>query len=491
MIRNFLSVGEFKKVDQNQKQHLKEFTSTEMQDSTRGFAKSVMAGKCSTKKKIPTKMIFFSLNKGDTMSQPDQHEPHLNHPLFKNAVELVMESGKLINGDPNVLARLTRPKRCIVVSVPVRMEDYSVKVFTGYRVQYNSTLGPYKGGVRYHQDVNLGEVVGLASLMTFKNSVLGLPLGGGKGGITVDPGKLTRTEKQNLTRRYTSEIGPFIGPTKDIPAPDVGTDPQTMAWMMDTYSQEHGYFQPGVVTGKPVEIGGSLGRAGATGLGVVYVAEKSFEKMGKSLKGARIAIQGFGNVGSHAAQYAYERGAKIIAVSDVSGGIYKDSGLNIPEILAHVKDKKLLSEYTGAEKVSNENLLLLDCDALFPCALEGVIDQNNASKVRAKIIVEGANGPLTNEATRILNEKGVFIAPDIIANGGGVIVSYFEWVQDIMSFFWDEDEINKRLHGIITKAFDKAFAMASEKKVDMRRAAMAVSVQRLQNAMLLRGLYPR
>jgi len=418
-------------------------------------------------------------------------EEHLRHPLFLNALESIEEGGKLINADNNIVARLKRPKRCIVVSVPIRMDDYNVRVFTGYRVQYNSTLGPYKGGIRYHQNVNMGEVVGLAALMMIKNSVMGLPYGGGKGGITVDPTKLSRTEKQNLTRRFTSEIGPFIGPTKDIPAPDVGTDAQTMAWMMDTYSQESGYTQSGVVTGKPIEIGGSLGRVGATGLGVVFVAERAMEKLGRSMKGARIVIQGFGNVGSHAALYASDRGAKIIAISDVTGAYFNGDGFNVRELIEYNQKNGNLGGFPKGQKMSNEELLLLECDALMPCALEGVIDGHNADKIKAKMIVEGANGPVTNEATKILHKKGIFIAPDIIANGGGVVVSYFEWVQDTMSFFWDEEEINERLRKIIIKAFDKAYTMAQEKNVDMRQAAMAVSVDRLQKAMLLRGLYPR
>ncbi|WP_413585248.1 Glu/Leu/Phe/Val family dehydrogenase [Bdellovibrio sp. HCB274] len=419
-------------------------------------------------------------------------EPLYDGPLFRNAIQTLDESAKIINCDPNVLERLKRPRRCITVSVPVRMDDYSVKVFTGYRVQYSPTLGPYKGGIRYHQNVDLQEVVGLAALMTFKNSVLGLPLGGAKGGITVDPTKLSRTEKQNLTRRYASEIGPFVGPTKDIPAPDVGTDPQTMAWFMDTYSQEQGGFaQPGVVTGKPVEIGGSLGRNHATGLGVVYVAEKAFEVCKMNMKGSTIAIQGFGNVGSFAAKFAHDRGARIVAVSDVSGGIFNGDGLDIPEVLEYIKAHKFLKGYPKATPISNEDLLEVKCDALFPCALENQIDTHNAEKIQAKIIVEGANGPITNAATKILSKRGVFIAPDVIANGGGVIVSYFEWVQDTMALFWDEDEVNSKLKVLITKAFDKGYAMAQEKNVDMRSAAMAVSVQRLEKAMLLRGLYPR
>jgi glutamate dehydrogenase (NAD(P)+) len=419
-------------------------------------------------------------------------EAHLDGPLFKNALQTIEEAAKLINCDPNVLERLKKPRRCVTVSIPVRMDDYSVKVFTGYRVQYNATLGPYKGGIRFHQNVDLPEVVGLAALMTFKNSVLGLPLGGAKGGVCVDPNVLSRTEKQNLTRRYASEISSFIGPTKDIPAPDVGTDPQTMAWFMDTYSQEQGgYAQPGVVTGKPVEIGGSLGRNHATGLGVVYVAEKAFEKMGTKMAGSTIAIQGFGNVGSFAALFSHQRGAKVVAISDVSGAIFNGDGLNIPEIMEYIKTNKVLKGYPKATSLTNEELLMLKVDALFPCALEGQIDVHNAENVKAKLIVEGANGPVSANATKMLHKKGVFIVPDVIANGGGVIVSYFEWVQDIMSLFWDEEEVNNRLKTIIHRAFDVGYKFTEEKNVDMRSAAMAVSVQRLEKAMLLRGLYPR
>jgi glutamate dehydrogenase (NAD(P)+) len=418
-------------------------------------------------------------------------EPHLDGPLFRNAIQSLEEAGKIINCDANVMERLKRPKRTIIVSVPVRMDDKTVKVFTGYRAQYSSTLGPYKGGIRYHQNVDLSEVVGLAALMTFKNSVLGLPYGGGKGGVTVDPNLLSRTEKQNLTRRFTSEIGPFIGPSKDIPAPDVGTDAQTMAWMMDTYSQETGFAQPGVVTGKPVEIGGSVGRNGATGLGVVYVLERALETLGKSMKGTTVAIQGFGNVGSHAAQYAFERGAKVMAVSDVSGGIFNGDGLNIPEVMEYIKTNKVLKGYPKAQPIGNSELLLLNVDALLPCALEGQIDLTNAEKVKAKMIVEGANGPVTIDATKVLHQRGIYVVPDIVANGGGVIVSYFEWVQDIMSFFWEENEINNKLKTMIVRAFDNSYKLHKDKNIDMRSAAMAVAVQRLEKAMLLRGLYPR
>lgn len=419
-------------------------------------------------------------------------EAHLNGPLFLNALKNFDEAAKVINCDPNIAERLRRPRRCLTVSVPVRMDDHSVKVFTGYRVQYNSTLGPYKGGIRYHHAVDLAEVVGLAALMTFKNSVLGLPLGGGKGGVCVDPTQLSRTEKQNLTRRYTSEISSFIGPTKDIPAPDVGTDPQTMAWFMDTYSHEQGGFaQPGVVTGKPVEIGGSLGRNHATGLGVIYVCERAMEMNQMKMSGSRIAIQGFGNVGSFAAKFAFERGARIVAVSDVTGGIFNGDGLNIPDVMEYVKQNKGVKGYPKASAITNEQLLEVDCDALLPCALENQIDTHNAERIKAKLIVEGANGPITNAATKILDKRGIFIAPDVIANGGGVIVSYFEWVQDTTSFFWDEAEVDSKLKGIILKAFDNVYKFKTEKNIDMRTAAMAASISRLEKAMLLRGLYPR
>ncbi|AGH94895.1 Glu/Leu/Phe/Val family dehydrogenase [Pseudobdellovibrio exovorus] len=421
-----------------------------------------------------------------------QAEAHLHGPLFQNAIQTFNEAAAVIKCDPNIAERLRRPRRCLTVSIPVRMDDQSVKVFTGYRVQYNSTLGPYKGGIRYHHNVDLAEVVGLAALMTFKNSVLGLPLGGAKGGICVDPTKLSRAEKQGLTRRYTSEIAAFVGPTKDIPAPDVGTDPQTMAWFMDTYSQEQGGFaQPGVVTGKPVEIGGSLGRNHATGLGVVYVCERALEVNQMKMSGSRIAVQGFGNVGSFAAKFAFERGARVVAVSDVSGGIFNGDGLNIPQVIEHVKKTGFVKGFQGSQAITNEELLEVDCDALLPCALEGQIDVHNAERIKAKIIVEGANGPVTVEATKIMVQNGKFIAPDVISNGGGVIVSYFEWVQDIMSFFWDEADVDLKLKSVILKAFDSVYKMRQEKQIDMRTAAMATAISRLEKAMLLRGLYPR
>lgn len=411
--------------------------------------------------------------------------------LFKNTVKALEDAANVVNCDPNVLERLKKPRRCVIVSIPVRMDDYRVKVFTGYRVQYSSTLGPFKGGIRYHESVDISEVAALAALMTFKCSLLNLPLGGAKGGVKVDPTQLSRTEKQNLTRRFTSELGPFIGPSKDIPAPDMGTDAQTMAWMMDTFSQEEGFAQPGVVTGKPIEIGGSYGRVGATGLGVVFSAEKACEKMKMKLSETTFVVQGFGNVGQHAALYAFQRGAKILAVSDVSGAIHDPKGLNIPDVIHFINEHKVLKGYPKAEPINNDQLLALKCDVLAPCALDGVINEGNVNSVQAKIIVEGANGPVSMEASKILHEKDIVAIPDILANGGGVIVSYFEWVQGLQYYFWDEEQVNSKMREVITNAFDKVWDLKVEKKVDMRTAAMASAVRRLERAMLLRGLYPR
>ncbi|OQW48456.1 MAG: glutamate dehydrogenase [Proteobacteria bacterium SG_bin7] len=412
-------------------------------------------------------------------------------PFYENVIRNIETAGKVANIDPNILERLKTPRRSICVSIPVRMDDYSVKVFQGYRVQHNQTLGPFKGGIRFHPDVNLSEVAALSALMTFKNSLLQLPLGGAKGGVTVDPTKLSRTELQNLTRRMTSEFAPFIGPTKDIPAPDVGTNPRIMAWLMDTYSQQQGYAIPGVVTGKPVEIGGSVGRESATGKGVVYVAFEIAKRKNIPLSGATMAIQGFGNVGSYAALTASNMGAKIVAVSDVGGAIYNPEGFKIVDLIDYIKKQNPIQNFPGSQKISNNDLLELPVDFLLPCALENQITEKNADRIRAKIIVEGANGPTTPAATQILHKRGVTVVPDVLANGGGVIVSYFEWVQDIASYFWDEDEVDRKLRTALVKAFELAWAMTSEKNVDMRTGAMAVALKRLETAMLLRGLYPR
>lgn len=407
--------------------------------------------------------------------------------LYQNTMKIVEDAGKLVSLSPNVLERLKFPRRTLVVAIPVKMDDGRVKVFTGYRVQHNQTLGPFKGGIRYHHQVDLSEVAALASLMTFKNSLMGLPLGGAKGGVQVDPNKLSKAELENLTRRFTSEISPFIGPDKDIPAPDVGTDSQTMAWMLDTYSLESGYSQTGVVTGKPVEIGGSLGREAATGLGVIYATEKALEKLNKRISESTIAIQGFGKVGMYAAIEGYAKGARVVAVSDVSGALYNERGINIAELVRYVKEKKVVKDFPEATHISNEELLTLPCDVLAPCALEGVIHKGNAALVRAKVIVEGANGPTTREADEILDAKNVMVVPDILANGGGVVVSYFEWVQDISWLFWTEDEVRNKLREIIYKAFDQVWQFSEKHSANMRTSAMSTSLVRLERAMKLRG----
>jgi glutamate dehydrogenase (NAD(P)+) len=407
--------------------------------------------------------------------------------LYQNTIKIMEDAGKLVQLSPNTLERLKYPRRTIIVAVPVKMDDGRVKVFPGYRVQHNQTLGPFKGGIRYHHQVDLSEVAALASLMTFKNSLMGLPLGGAKGGVQVDPNKLSKSEIETLTRRFTSEISPFIGPDKDIPAPDVGTDSQTMAWMLDTFSLESGFSQTGVVTGKPIEIGGSMGREAATGLGVIYATEKALEKANKRISEATIAIQGFGKVGMYAAIEGYAKGARVVAVSDVSGGLYNERGINIAELARYVKEKKVVKDFPDAQHISNEDLLATPCDVLAPCALEGVIHKGNAKDVKAKIIVEGANGPTTREADEILDSKGVIVVPDILANGGGVVVSYFEWVQDISWLFWNEDEVRNRLREIIYKAFDKCWQFSDGNKVNMRTSAMGTSLLRLERAMKLRG----
>lgn len=407
--------------------------------------------------------------------------------LYRNTLKTLEYAGHLVNLNKTALERLKTPRRAIVVSVPVKMDDGSVQIFPGYRVQHNQALGPFKGGIRYHETVNLSEVAALSMLMTFKNSLLGLPLGGAKGGVQVDPTKLSNYELEHLTRRFTSEIGPFIGPDKDIPAPDVGTSSQTMAWMLDTFSMESGYSQTGVVTGKPLEIGGSQGRDAATGLGVVYIIEKVLDKLNQKISESRLAVQGFGKVGMYAALEAYNLGAKVVAVSDVSGGLYHPEGLKIPELVEYMQTHKVLKGYPKAEAISNEDLLELDVDVLAPCALDGVINSTNVDKIKARVIVEGANGPVTVNASNELTKKGTVIVPDILANGGGVVVSYFEWVQDIVWLFWSEDEVRNKLRTIMYRSFDTVWDFSKEKNENMRSSAMGVSLLRLEKAMKLRG----
>lgn len=412
-------------------------------------------------------------------------------PFFQDSFSQLESAGGIMNMDPNVLERLKYPKRALQVSVPVRLDDGTVKVFEGYRVQHSLTLGPGKGGVRYHPHVSLSETAALAMLMTFKNSLVGLPLGGAKGGIKCDPNDLSRAELQAMTRRYTTEIGMIIGPEKDIPAPDIGTDGQTMAWMMDTFSQLSGYAVPGVVTGKPIAVGGSLGRAESTGKGLAYCVNFAYEHLGKKIdKTTTVAIHGFGKVGIPAAQDLYNQGAKILAVSDYTGGVYAKNGLNIPSVVEWIKQNRVLKGYPEADFISNDELLALDVDVLAPAAIDGVITKDNMHTIKARMIAEGANGPLTKEAVDYLSDKGVFIIPDILCNSGGVIVSYFEWVQGIASFFWDLDTVNSKLHGVMKQAFDRVIHTQKKYKCNMKQAAFIASLDRLQGAMRLRGMWP-
>lgn len=412
-------------------------------------------------------------------------------PFFQDAFAQLEEAAAIMKMDPNVLERLKYPKRALQVSVPIRLDDGTVKVFEGYRVQHNMTLGPGKGGIRYHHHVSLSETAALAMLMTFKCALVGLPLGGAKGGIKVNPADLSRSELQALTRRYTTEIAMIIGPDKDVPAPDIGTDSQTMAWFMDTYSQLNGYTIPGVVTGKPIAIGGSLGRAESTGKGVVYCINFAYEKMNKKIdKATTVAIHGFGKVGIPAAIDLHHQDAKIVAISDVSGAIYDDKGLNIPSCVEWVQQRKLLKDMPGVKHITNEELLELDVDILIPAAIDGVVTEANAHKVKAKIIAEGANGPLTKEAVDIITARGGFIIPDILCNAGGVIVSYFEWVQGLQMFFWDLETVNKKLHDIMKQAFDKVYTSHQVYKCNMKSAALITALSRLEGAMKLRGMFP-
>lgn len=412
-------------------------------------------------------------------------------PLFKDAFEQLEAAAATMDLDPNILDRLKYPKRALQVAVPIRLDDGTVKTFQGFRVQHNMTIGPGKGGIRFHPKVDLSETAALAMLMTFKCALVGLPLGGAKGGIQVDPNDLSRQELQALTRRYATEINMIIGPNIDIPAPDIGTDGQTMAWFMDTYSQLKGYTVPGVVTGKPIGIGGSLGREAATGKGVAYCVNFACNKLKRQVSGSTVAIHGFGKVGAPAAEDLAEQGAKVVAISDVSGAIYNPEGLDIPACVDWVKRRNFLKDMEGSHKViSNEELLSLDVDILIPAAIDGVVTGDNCKQVKAKIIAEGANGPLTKDAIEYLTDQGAFIIPDILCNAGGVIVSYFEWVQGLQNFFWDLERINKTLHDILEEAFKVVVDASEQYNVDMKKAAMIGALHRLSKAMRLRGLFP-
>ena len=400
------------------------------------------------------------------------------------------EVAKEINLDENIHQILRHPKRCLTVSIPIQMDNGKIKVFTGFRVQHNVTRGPAKGGIRYHPSVTLDETKALAMLMTWKCAVVNLPYGGAKGGVICEPRKLSLQEVERLTRRYTSEIISFIGPERDIPAPDVNTNPQVMAWIMDTYSMDVGYSVPGVVTGKPISIGGSLGRNTATARGVMFVLMNAAKRLKLDLFEKTTAIQGYGNVGGNVAHLLSEEGYKIIAVSDVEGGIYNPKGLDPIKVSLALKESGSVVGFKDADKITNQELLAVDCDVLVPAALENQIDEDNANKIKAKLIVEAANGPITPQADKILEEKGIFIIPDILANAGGVTVSYFEWVQGLQAYFWTEREVNLKLRDIMQKASDNVHRVSEERKVTMRKAAYILAVERVAEATRVRGLYP-
>jgi glutamate dehydrogenase (NAD(P)+) len=417
--------------------------------------------------------------------------PELDTPTFRLAVAQFDQAAEAMELDHNLRERLKLPQRSLIVTLPVRMDDGRVEVYTGYRVQHDTARGPTKGGIRYHPDVNLGEVAALAMWMTWKCALADLPYGGAKGGVAINPKQFSRPELQRLTRRYAAEIFPLIGPDKDVPAPDVGTDAQVMAWIMDTYSQQMGYSVPGVVTGKPLSIGGSLGREEATGRGVVYVTMEALRHLKLDIRNTTVVIQGFGNVGFHTARIMQEWGARVIAVSDVQGGLYNSNGLDIPELFTRYKTNgQSLRDTKLGDWLSNEELLQLDCTVLVPAALSEQITKHNAAKLRCRILAEGANGPTTLEADRILQDQGVFIIPDILANSGGVIVSYFEWVQDGQRFFWKASDVQERLQDILISAFRRTLQFAALKKTSMRMAALMSGIDKVAQAHLHRGLYP-
>ncbi len=405
-------------------------------------------------------------------------------------LEQLDEVAREINLDESIHQILRYPKRCLTVSIPIQMDNGKIKVFTGFRVQHNVTRGPAKGGIRYHPSVTLDEIKALAMLMTWKCAVVNIPYGGAKGGIVCEPGKLSLKEVERLTRRYISEIISFIGPEKDILAPDVNTNPQVMAWIMDTYSMDIGYSVPGVVTGKPISIGGSLGRNTATARGVMFALMNTAKRIKLDLFEKTIAIQGYGNVGGNLAHLLSDEGCKIIAISDVEGGIYNPKGLDPKKVSLAVKESGSVISFKDADKITNQELLTVNCYVLIPAALENQINQGNAGKIRAKIIAEAANGPTTPRADKILEEKDVFIIPDILANAGGVTVSYFEWVQGLQAYFWTEREVNLKLRDIMQKAFDNVYHISTERKVTMRKAAYILAVERVAGATRARGLYP-
>ena len=417
-------------------------------------------------------------------------ESHLRENPFRLAQQQLHKVADTFGIDERLTNVLQECKKAVEVSIPTSLDDGSVRAFQGFRVTHNVSRGPSKGGIRYHPDVTLDEVKALAMWMTWKCSLMGLPFGGAKGGVCCDPKQMSRGELERMTRRYTSEIINEIGPEKDIPAPDVGTNAATMAWIFDTYSMNKGHSVLGVVTGKPLTIGGSLGREEATARGGVFCLESALEKQGRSTDGISVAVQGFGNVGSFFAKLIGELGATVVAISDSSGGVYNAHGIDVAAAFAHKRAGGSLSELKGGDSITNDELITLDCDVFAPCALEQAVTEENAADVKAKVIVEGANGPVTPAADDILESNGVLILPDVLANAGGVVVSYFEWVQGLQEYFWKEDEVNARLNEIVRRAFDETWSTCTDRKVSMRMAAYGVAVQRVAEATVTRGLYP-
>jgi glutamate dehydrogenase (NAD(P)+) len=409
--------------------------------------------------------------------------------IFNAMLQEFDGAARLLGLDPGIWKILTNPKRQIIVSCPIQMDNGEIEVFTGYRVQYNITLGPAKGGIRYHPDVSLDEVTALAAWMTWKCAVAHVPFGGGKGGVICDPTRMSRRELEALTRRYVAEIVDAIGPEKDVPAPDVNTNDQVMAWVMDTYSMHVGHTSTAVVTGKPIEMGGSLGRREATGRGVMIVTREAAKHLGLDIKAATVAVQGFGNVGSVSADLLATIGAKIVAVTDWKGGVYNPQGLDVPKMIEFAKQNKTIDGFPGGEAIENEQLFSLDVDVLVPAALENQITEENAPNIRAKIIAEGANGPTTPGAHKMLHERGVFVIPDILANAGGVTTSYFEWVQDRHGYFWEESEVNKRLEAKMVEAFQDVLDTSIKYKIDLRTAAYVVAINRVATVTRMRGMY--
>src|SRR6266705_5529297 len=417
-------------------------------------------------------------------------ESHLRENPFEIAQRQLRKVADTFGIDDQLVNVLQECKKSVEVSIPTQMDDGSVQAFTGYRVTHNIARGPSKGGIRYHPDVTLDEIKSLAMWMTWKCALAGIPFGGAKGGVVCNPKRMSEGELQRMTRRFTSEIINEIGPERDIPAPDVGTDGRVMAWIFDTYSMNKGHSVLGVVTGKPLTIGGSLGREEATARGALYCVREAVRKLQLSLEGTSVAVQGFGNVGSFLAKFLAEDGANVIAISDSTAGLHNPNGIDVQAALVHKRETGTLAGFRGAEAISNDELLLLECDVLAPCALEQVITTENADKVKAKIIVEGANGPVTPTADEILEEKGVLVLPDILANAGGVIVSYFEWVQGLQEYFWKEAEVNAKLNDIVVRAFNETWSTQSDRQTSMRLAAYGLAVQRVAEATVTRGIYP-